>query len=253
MILNSISMANGSPAARTVQRLEVVVDGGEMLRELRDLRVAHEQFIGDYLIGGGQHDVAAVGNQQECLGHRVRLGIGDQIFADLCVDVVPAESAEVVERVEADGDAVGQPRLSSWDATSTPIAADGWSMRWKSRSVKARKFQRLANTPLRDLSMPSSTVSSGSWVLESYSPAPLNPGRSSLLVLDRYRSDVPAGNVACISVSASMIHWGESASLMSSRRSSSMSSWTSKSAWKSGSASISSTRAWNPLALMNSS
>ena len=44
-------------------------------------------------------------------------------------------------------------------------------MRWISRSVKARKFHRLAYTCLSDLSMPSSMVSSGFWVLESYSPA----------------------------------------------------------------------------------
>ena len=65
------------------------------------------------------------------------------------------------------------------------MAAAVWSMRWNSRSVKARKFHRLANTCFSDLSIPSAVVSSGFWVLESYSPAPLKPGRSSLLVLDR--------------------------------------------------------------------
>ena len=51
--------------------------------------------------------------------------------------------------------------------------------------MKARKFHRLAYTCLSDLEIPSSVVSEGCWVLESYSPAPLNPGRSSLLVLER--------------------------------------------------------------------
>ena len=60
-----------------------------------------------------------------------------------------------------------------------------WSMRWNSRSVKARKFHRLANTCFIDLSIPSSSVSFCFCVLESYSPAPLKPGKSSLLVLER--------------------------------------------------------------------
>ena len=50
-------------------------------------------------------------------------------------------------------------------------------MRWNSRSVKARKFHRLAHTPLMDLSMPSSSVSSGSWVLESVQPRAAEAGQ----------------------------------------------------------------------------
>ena len=111
-------------------------------------------------------------------------------------------------------------------------------MRWKSRSVKALKFHRLAYTCLRDLAMPSSSVSSGCWVLESYSPAPLKPGRSSLLVLDRYRRDVPAGNSPCIAVSAVVIHSGVSPFLMALRSFLSSFSWVSKSVWKSESASM---------------
>ena len=57
-------------------------------------------------------------------------------------------------------------------------------MRWKSRSTKARKFHRLAYTSLSDLAK-SFSSSLGFWLFESYSPAPLKPGRSSLLVLDR--------------------------------------------------------------------
>ena len=105
-----------------------------------------------------------LGSQQDFLRHRVSVGICDQVLADLGVDVVVPVDA--CYRVEAYGNSVGDlVGVVGW--TRTPIAVALWSMRWNSRSVKARKFHKLAYTCLSDLAMPSSSVSSGCWVLES--------------------------------------------------------------------------------------
>jgi hypothetical protein len=73
------------------------------------------------------------------------------------------------------------------------------------------------------------------------SPAPLKFGRSSLLVLDRQRIDVPAGYDFCISPSCVIIHPGIGAFSMTSRSSSSQFSCVARSERNCGCASISRT------------
>ena len=77
-----------------------------MPAQLIQLVVAHQELPRRRLVGGGKNGVCTVRVQHDFLRHRVRLGIGDQILADLRVDVVSPVSA--VEGVEADSHAVGQ-------------------------------------------------------------------------------------------------------------------------------------------------
>ena len=84
------------------------MDRGKMLCELRELGVAHQELPRRHLVRGDKYPISSILVQQNFLWHRERVGIGDQILAELRVDVVPFVSASVVNGVKADGDAVGQ-------------------------------------------------------------------------------------------------------------------------------------------------
>ena len=70
VILNSISMANGSSGAGVVQHREVVMDHSEVIAQLIQLIVAHEKLPPQHLVGDRNNGVCTVRVQQDFLRHR---------------------------------------------------------------------------------------------------------------------------------------------------------------------------------------
>ena len=82
------------------------MDRGQVTAQLCHLRGLHDQLSPLHLVGEDEDFVAAVRQQQDFLRHRELVGIGDQVLANLRVDVVDVVS--VAKRVIADGYPVGQ-------------------------------------------------------------------------------------------------------------------------------------------------
>ena len=89
-----------------VQRREPLMNRGEMHVQLIQLFLGHQQLPGRSLVGERDNGVGAIVVRQDFLRRRVRVGIGDQVLADLTVEVVAVLPA--VGGVNADGDAVDQ-------------------------------------------------------------------------------------------------------------------------------------------------
>ena len=84
----------------------MIVDRGEVPAQLIQLRVTHQECSRLHQVGGPKNGIYTVLIQQEFLRHRVRLGIGHQILAELAVHVVgPVPTSG---EVKADGNAVDQ-------------------------------------------------------------------------------------------------------------------------------------------------
>ena len=69
------------------------MDDGEVGAQLGELRAAHQQAAGWDLIGRGDDGVAAIQVEQDFLRRGERVGIGDQVLAELSVDVVRIAAA----------------------------------------------------------------------------------------------------------------------------------------------------------------
>ena len=68
---------------------------GKLSAQLALLSVAHEGYPRILVIGVRQDIATAVRQQQDCFRRRVRLGVGDQIHANLRVDALgPLTPAE---------------------------------------------------------------------------------------------------------------------------------------------------------------
>ena len=87
-----------------VKLRELLVDRGEVPAELGQLVVGHEQMRRGNLVGERNNGVFAVGVQQDFLWLGVGLRVGDEVLAELRVDVVGAFGA--VGGIDADGHAV---------------------------------------------------------------------------------------------------------------------------------------------------
>ena len=88
-----------------VQLFEGGVDGFQAAAQLPQLHTGHEELAGFSLVGGVEHlRIAIQRREQQFLRYRVLLWIGDEVLADLAVDVVVR--LPIRDRVEADGHAI---------------------------------------------------------------------------------------------------------------------------------------------------
>ena len=207
------------------------MDHGEVRAQLAQLVDVHDGLTRGHLVGGSDDGVATGLLQEDFLRHRERVGIGDQILADLGVDVVGRVAA--VDRVKADGHPVGPfVRIVGMqqDTHRGGQVVDAMEVAFSEGTevpeAGVHLFDALGDVTLVGVLGPG--------VVQ---PGAAETGRSSLLVLERQRIEVPAGNDSCNVVSAVVIQPGVGATLMASRSVFSSAACVPRSARKSGSAS----------------